>query len=233
MTRWLAVLFLVAPAVGHAQNWPSFRGPNASGVALGHPTATTWDAAKPAGILWKAPIDGLAVSSPIVWGDTVFVTTAVSSDPNAVFRHGLYGDVEPSGDVTKHSWRVIALDKRTGKVKWERVAHEGIPKTKRHPKSSQASCTPVTDGKVVIAYFASEGLYAYDMAGKPLWKTDLGKIDAGWFFDPDYEWGASSSPVIYKARSSSAHTTRRRGRSCGASGPTPRSPRPRRSSPTA
>jgi outer membrane protein assembly factor BamB len=100
--------------------------------------------------------------------------------------------------VTKHSWRVLALDKRTGKVKWDRVAHEGIPKTKRHPKSSQASCTPVTDGKVLIAYFGSEGLYAYDLAGKQLWKQDLGRIDAGWFFDPDYEWGAASSPVIYK-----------------------------------
>ncbi len=198
MTRWLPVLALAFPAAAHAQDWPSFRGPNASGVALGKPTATTWDATKASGILWKTEIPGLAVSSPIVWGDTVFVTTAVSSDPSAVFRHGLYGDVEPSADVTKHSWRLLAIDKRTGKLKWDRVAHEGVPKTKRHPKSSQASCTPVTDGKVVIAYFASEGLYAYDLEGKLLWKQDLGRIDAGWFFDPDYEWGAASSPVVYK-----------------------------------
>ena len=198
MTRELLLLALLAPIAAHAQDWPSFRGPNASGVALGRPTPTTWDATKPSGVLWKTEIPGLAVSSPIVWGDTVFVTTAVSSDPSAVFRHGLYGDVEPSADVTKHTWRVLAIDKRTGKIKWDRVAHEGIPKTKRHPKSSQASCTPVTDGKVVIAYFASEGLHAYDLAGKLLWKQDLGRIDAGWFFDPDYEWGAASSPVIYK-----------------------------------
>jgi len=192
----LAILLLALPA--GAQDWPSFRGPGASGVAQGHATATTWDATKPSGILWKTPIPGIAVSSPIVWGDTVFVTTAVSSDPAAVFRHGFYGDVEPSNDVTKHSWRVLALDKRSGRVQWERVAHEGVPKTKRHPKSSQASCTPATDGKVVIAYFGSEGLYAYDLKGKPLWKQDLGRIDAGWFYDPDYEWGAASSPVIYK-----------------------------------
>jgi outer membrane protein assembly factor BamB len=198
VTRWLAVATLLVPVAAHAQNWPSFRGPNASGVALGRPTATTWDATKASGVLWKTEIPGLAVSSPIVWGETVFVTTAVSSDANAVFRHGLYGDVEPSADVTKHSWRVLAIDKQSGKVKWDQVAHEGIPKTKRHPKSSQASCTPVTDGKVLIAYFASEGLYAYDFAGKLLWKQDLGRIDAGWFFDPDYEWGAASSPVIYK-----------------------------------
>ncbi|MET0556079.1 MAG: PQQ-binding-like beta-propeller repeat protein [Vicinamibacteria bacterium] len=190
-------LVLVASAA-QAQNWPSFRGPNASGVAAGHATATAWDATKGTGVLWKTPVPGIAVSSPIVWGDTVFVTTAVSSDPKAVFRHGLYGDVEPSKDVTRHSWRLLAIDKKTGKVRWDRVAHEGIPKTKRHTKSSQASCTPVTDGKVVIAWFGSEGLYAYDLAGKLLWKQDLGRVDAGWFFDPDYEWGAASSPVIYK-----------------------------------
>ena len=196
MRRWVVALLLAAPGAAPAQDWPSFRGPNAYGVALGKPTATTWDATKASGVLWKAEVPGLAVSSPIVWGDTVFVTTAVSSDASAVFRHGLYGDVEPSADVTRHSWRVLAIDKRTGKVKWDRVAHEGVPKTKRHPKSSQASCTPVTDGKVVVAYFGSEGLYAYDLAGQQLWKQDLGRIDAGWFFDPDYEWGAASSPVI-------------------------------------
>ena len=122
-----------------AQNWPSFRGPNASGVADGEPTPVKWNAATGENILWKTPIAGLAVSSPIVWGDRVFVSTAVSSDPTAGIRTGLYGDVEPANDVSKHSWRLLALDKNTGKVLWDRVAHEGMPKTKRHPKSSQAS----------------------------------------------------------------------------------------------
>jgi outer membrane protein assembly factor BamB len=194
----LTLALVLLSSAAHAQNWPSFRGPNASGVAHGHATATTWDATKGTGVLWKTELPGLAVSSPIVWGDSVFVTTAVSSDPNAVFRHGLYGDVEPSKDVSPHSWRLLAIDKRTGKVRWERVAHEGVPKTKRHPKSSQASCTPATNGKVVVAWFGSEGLYAYDLAGKLLWQQDLGRVDAGWFFDPDYEWGAASSPVIYR-----------------------------------
>jgi outer membrane protein assembly factor BamB len=193
----IAVLALLALPVG-AQDWPQFRGPDASGVADGKPLPVSWDAAQGKGILWKTKIPGLALSSPIVWGDSVFVTTAVSSDPNAKFRHGLYGDVEPSTDVSRHTWRVMALDKKTGKVKWDRVAHEGIPKTKRHPKSSQATCTPATDGKVLVAWFASEGLYAYDLDGKLLWKRDLGPVTAGWFFDPDYEWGAASSPVIYK-----------------------------------
>lgn len=134
----------------------------------------------------------------MIWGDRVYVTTAVSSDAKAVFRHGLYGDVDPSPDVSKHSWRIYCLDKRTGKIIWEKVAHEGVPKTKRHPKSSQASSTPATDGKHVVAFFGSEGLYTYDADGKLLWKQDLGSLNAGWFYDPDYEWGIGSSPIIYK-----------------------------------
>jgi outer membrane protein assembly factor BamB len=180
-----------------AQNWPSFRGTQASGVAEGAATPVSWNATTGQNVVWKAPVAGLAVSSPIVWGDTVFVSTAVSSDPNATFRHGLYGDVEPSKDVSKHTWRLVALDKRTGKVLWDRVAHEGIPQTKRHPKSSQASPTPVTDGRHVVVSFGSEGLYAYDMKGQPLWTQNLGVLNAGWFYDPDYEWGVASSPIIW------------------------------------
>ena len=91
-----------------------------------------------------------------------------------------------------------ARQAQTGKVLWDRVAHEGMPKTKRHPKSSQASATPVTDGTHVIVSFGSEGLYAYDVNGKLLWKQDLGVLNAGWFYDPDYEWGVGSSPIIWK-----------------------------------
>jgi hypothetical protein len=193
------LLLAAAPAApGAGSHWPQFRGPRASGVADGKTLLTSWDATRGTGVLWRAPIAGLALSSPIVWGDTVFVTTAVSSDPAATFRHGLYGDVEPSNDVTKHQWRVIALDRRTGKVKWDQLAHEGVPRTKRHPKSSQATCTPATNGQVVIAHFGSEGLFAYGLNGTLLWKQDLGKVDAGWFYDPDYEWGAGSSPVFYQ-----------------------------------
>ncbi|HXI41345.1 MAG TPA: PQQ-binding-like beta-propeller repeat protein, partial [Bryobacteraceae bacterium] len=90
------------------------------------------------------------------------------------------------------------LDKRTGKIIWEKIAHERVPRTKRHPKSSQASSTPATDGKHIVAFFGSEGLYTYDADGKLLWKQDLGNLNAGWFYDPDYEWGIGSSPIIYK-----------------------------------
>ena len=133
-----------------------------------------------------------------MWGDRVFVSTAVSTDSEQRLRTGLYGDVEPVADASKHTWHLIAIDKKTGAVLWDRVAHEGIPKTKRHPKSSQASATPVTNGRQVVVSFGSEGLYAYDFDGTLLWKKDLGVLNAGWFFDPDYEWGIGSSPVIYK-----------------------------------
>jgi outer membrane protein assembly factor BamB len=199
MRRVFPILLWVAACASlSAQNWPSFRGPAASGVAEGSPTPVTWNVATGQNVLWKTPIAGLAVSSPIVWGDRVFVSTAVSSDPAAGIKTGLYGDVQPVADASKHSWRLIALDRRNGKVLWDRVATEGTPKTKRHPKSSQASATPVTDGQRVIVSFGSEGLYAYDLDGKLLWKRDLGVLNAGWFYDPDYEWGLGSSPIIWK-----------------------------------
>jgi outer membrane protein assembly factor BamB len=157
-----------------------------------------WDATKNTNVVWKTEIPGLSVSSPVVWGDRVFVTTAISTDAKQSLRTGLFGDTDPVIDNSTHQWKVLALDKKTGKVLWEQTAHQGTPKTKRHPKSSQASPTPATNGKVVVAYFGSEGLFAYSPDGKLLWKKDVGLQNAGWFFDPDSEWGAASSPVIHK-----------------------------------
>jgi outer membrane protein assembly factor BamB len=192
------VLLLLSAGAAVAGEWPQFRGPSASGIGDGTKPPVRWDATKNANILWKTEIPGLAVSSPVVWGERVFVTTAISSDPKQKFRVGLFGDTDPVNDSSTHQWKTLALDKKTGKILWEQTAHQGVPRTKRHPKSSQASPTPATDGKVVVAYFGSEGLYAYSMDGKLLWKKDLGLQNAGWFFDPDSEWGAASSPVIHK-----------------------------------
>jgi outer membrane protein assembly factor BamB len=135
-----------------------------------------------------------------VWGDRVYVTSAVSSTGQAEFRAGLYGDVTPVDAEPAQQWKIYALERQSGKVLWERTAHEGLPRTKRHPKSSHANSTPATDGKHVVALFGSEGLYAYDVDGKLLWKRDLGLLDAGFFFDPDDQWGFGSSPVLYKDR---------------------------------
>jgi outer membrane protein assembly factor BamB len=193
-----AIGSLVFAASLSAQHWPAFRGANAAGVADGKPTAVKWNVSSGENVAWKTPVAGVAVSSPIVWGDRVFVSTAVGSDPSQSIRTGLYGDVEPVADSSKHIWRLIAIDKKSGTVLWDKVAYQGLPKTKRHPKSSQASATPVTNGRHVIASFGSQGLYAYDFDGKLLWQKDLGTLNAGWFFDPDYEWGIGSSPIIYR-----------------------------------
>ncbi len=193
----LACLLLIATTAA-AQNWPQFRGPLATGVVEGHPAATSWDAEKAVNTVWKTPIPGLAHSSPVVWGNKVFITTAVTSGAKDETRYGLYGDVAPVKDDPKHTWKVYALDKRTGKILWERVAYEGLPKVKRHPKSTHADSTPVTNGKYVVSLFGSHGLYAYDLNGKLMWKQDLGVLDAGWFYDPDYQWEYGSSPIIFR-----------------------------------
>ncbi|MDQ3803716.1 MAG: PQQ-binding-like beta-propeller repeat protein [Acidobacteriota bacterium] len=198
LTLSLACLCLVSVSSPLAQNWPSFRGPGATGVAEGRGAPVKWDAAKAENVRWKTPIPGLGHSSPVVWGNKVFVTTAVSSAAKDETRYGLYGDVAPVKDDPKHTWKIYALDKQTGKVLWERVAYEGMPKVKRHPKSTHSDATPATDGRVVVALFGSHGLYAYNTSGKLLWKQDLGVLDAGWFYDPDYQWEHGSSPIIYK-----------------------------------
>src|SRR5262249_24891901 len=127
-------------------------------------------------------------------------TTAVSGDPKAEYRPGNYGDVDSVNDRTEHAWLVLCLDKWTGKLLWERTACKGVPKVKRHLKGSQANPTPATDGTHVVALFGSEGMYCYDAGGNLLWKSDLGVLSSGWFYDKDYEWGFGSSPVLYRGK---------------------------------
>ena len=192
----LALVGCLATAAG-AQNWTQFRGPRASGVAEDRGLPTAWDAAKSTNVVWKTPIPGLAHSSPIVWGDRIFVTTAVSSDPNATFAAKDRG-IDLARDDVKHAWRIYCLDKKTGKVIWDRTAHEGVPRAKRHIKASQANSTPATDGRYVVAVMGSEGLFAYDLNGNLVWKQDLGLLNPGLADDPTSEWGHASSPIIYK-----------------------------------
>jgi outer membrane protein assembly factor BamB len=198
MKNLAASLSLIFSALAAAQNWPSFRGPNATGIADGQDPPAAWDATKSVNVRWKTAIPGLGHSSPVVWGDRVFVTTAISSDPKSEFTPGAAEQFEPAKDVSPHTWRVYCLDKRTGKILWERTAHQGVPKSKRHPTSSQANSTPATDGQRLAVFFGSEGLFAYDYNGKLLWKQDVGIINPGFHLDPDFEWGAGSSPILYK-----------------------------------
>ncbi len=186
-------------AVAAPRNWPSFRGPDASGLADGQNPPTTWDAEQGINVRWKTPIPGLGHSCPIVWGDRVFLTTAVSGDAKPVVKTGNYGDVTSVNDATPHTWKVYCLDKHSGKVLWERTMLEGVvPKFKRHLKGSQANCTPATDGRRLVINLGSEGLYCYDLDGKQLWKRDLGVLDTSFIVFPEYEWGFGSSPILHE-----------------------------------
>jgi outer membrane protein assembly factor BamB len=189
-------LTLLGAGEADAQNWPSFRGPHASGVADGQNLPGEWNAETGLNVKWQTAVPGLAHSSPVVSEDRLFVTTAVSSAGDFGFKAGLYGAGTASGDRSPHQWKVYALDKKTGEIEWQRVAYEGIPKEKRHIKGTYANATPATDGAHVVAFFGSQGLYAYDFDGHLLWKKDLGHLDVGAYDAPTYEWGPASSPII-------------------------------------
>ena len=180
-----------------AGSWPSFRGADAAGIAEHQLIPDRWDVKTGDNLRWRTPIPGLAHSSPIIWGDRIFVTTAISSLPNATFRPGLYGDGDASDDRSRHRWMLYAIDKRTGQIVWERVAAEGEPLNKRHIKSTYASATPATDGRTVVAWFGSQGIHAYDVNGTFRWKVDLGRLNMGAYDIPSYEWGPASSPIIW------------------------------------
>ncbi len=205
LTVWLIIIFTGVPlfTFGSGQedvHWPSFRGRQAKGVAEGYATPTEWSVEDGTNIRWKTPIAGLAHSSPSIWGDRLFVTTAVRTEGDPSLRVGLYGDIASVNEDVVQRWRVYGLDKNTGEILWERTAHEGIPKVKRHPKSTHANPTPATDGEHVVAFFGSEGLYCYDMDGELLWKKDLGVLNSGFFQAPQAQWGFASSPIIHDGR---------------------------------
>jgi len=191
----LAVIAAKAPRPG--VDWPQFRGIAATGIAEGFSLPTTWNVADGSNIVWKTPVPGLGLSSPVVWGDDIFISTSISGKTDAGLKVGLYGDIASVQDDTPHEWRVYALDKKTGKIKWQKTTYKGVPKVKRHTKSSHANSTLATDGERVIAFFGSEGLYAYDLQGKLLWQKDLGLLDAGFYMVPDAQWETGSSPVIH------------------------------------
>jgi outer membrane protein assembly factor BamB len=199
----VCVLGLASPVVrgdnaGRAGvDWPQFRGIGATGVSEGRPMPAVWNVAAGTNVLWKTAVPGLGLSSPVVWGDKLCVTSAISGKADAKLRPGLYGDIESVPDDTSHEWHVYCLDKKTGKIAWQQTANTGVPKIKRHMKSTHANSTLATDGQRLVAFFGSEGLYAYDLKGKLLWKKDLGVLDAGFYMVPEAQWETGSSPVIH------------------------------------
>jgi outer membrane protein assembly factor BamB len=159
----------------------------------------TWNVARGENIRFKTKVPGMGNSSPIVFGDRIFVTTAVSGKGDNSIRTGLYGDGDSVDDLSEHTYRLLALDTRTGAIVWDKEVARTRPTVKRHLKSSQSNATPATDGQRVVVLFGTVGvLAAYDFAGKELWRRDVGVLEAN---DPQAgaaQWGHASSPLLYK-----------------------------------
>jgi outer membrane protein assembly factor BamB len=197
----LLLLLTVSLCLGlRAENWPGFRGPGARGVAESTKLPVRWNVATGENIAWKTEIPGLGLSSPVIWNNLIFVTSAVSLNPNMVFEAKLKGERDDRQDREEQEFRVLAIDKRTGKTVWNQLAVKSKPRVLRHPHNSYASPTVVTDGKFVVAFFGSEGLYCYDLKGKLQWKNDLGVLDQGAFDVPDYQWGTAASPALWNGK---------------------------------
>jgi outer membrane protein assembly factor BamB len=191
-----AVIYGSTAATVSDANWPQWRGPESRGVSMEKNLPVEWSSTK--NIKWKTPLAGRGHSSPIVWGNKVFLTTAVEGAvvPGAkAVTHNIEGQIfvhpDSVGANRQHTFKVLCLDKETGKLLWEQTAYEGTPYDDRHRKSSFASSTPATDGRHVYAFFGSEGLYAYDMNGKLAWKASLGKLGT-------IGMGTGTSPVLYE-----------------------------------
>ncbi|MBC8352072.1 MAG: PQQ-binding-like beta-propeller repeat protein [Planctomycetes bacterium] len=196
----VAVLFAyaISTATFGDDNWPQFRGHGGLGIGSGNPP-TKWDIQTEQNVSWKTPIPGLGHSAPIVWGDRVFLTTAVNSDTEkpSVETGWSGGAGESAEDTGDWTWQVVCLQLGTGKILWTKDARVGEPTIKRHLKASHANCTPTTDGELVVAFFGSEGLYCFDIDGQLIWKHDFGKLHSGPYDAPELEWGFASSPIIH------------------------------------
>ena len=179
------------------RQWPAYRGYMSSGVLDNANLPETFDLQRMINIRWKIEIPGLGLSSPVIWDNKLFITTAISESDKAGFKPGIFGDVTPVKDSSVHEWKVYCIDKNTGKTIWERTSCTGVPKMKRHPKSTHANTSVATDGNHVVAFFGSEGLYCYDFTGKLLWQKSFGVLKSVFFIMKNAEWEFASSPIIY------------------------------------
>ncbi len=179
----------------HAEEpaWPQFRGPGARGVAPGDRVPLHWSASE--NVEWKTDLPGRGWSSPIVWGDSVFLTTVINQGVSEEPKKGLYfGGDRPDPPESVHQWIVCCLDLNSGTIRWQKQVHEGRPESSIHLKNSFASETAVTDGTFVYVCFGNLGLYCFDFDGRLIWerpieprKTRLG-------------WGTAASPVLHDGR---------------------------------
>ncbi len=195
--RRTVVLSLIVLSASNlaAENWPQWRGPGGQGISRERRLPPVWTPQQH--ITWKAEVPGRGHSAPVVWNDRVFITTAIEGEPAPGAKAVEHVDsgkpfLHPDsvGADRAHTYKVLAYDGRTGQLLWEQTAWQGVPFDNRHRKSSFASPSVATDGTLVFAYFGSEGVFAYDVNGKPAWQTSIGKVKT-------LGLGAASSPVVH------------------------------------
>ena len=175
---------------GDACHWPQWRGPTGNGVACGAAPPVRWS--EGAGIAWKRELPGRGLSSPVVWGDRIYVTTAVPVGPAVgAERHAAAGAHDNMNAGQRMAFQVIALSTDSGEIVWETTVRTQRPHDSTHTSASWASPSPVTDGERVFASFGSAGLYALDRSGKILWSVDLGDMQIR------HGHGEGSSPVLH------------------------------------
>jgi len=198
-TVLLIAMAMMTPWVSaqHPDRWPRFRGEGAKGLNADQALPVQWDGESMANIAWKIRVPGLGLSSPVVWDGKVFLTSAVSHVEEPFLQVGLFGESPENPEDYEHQYTVYCYDAKTGKTLWEKVAITAVPRQQRHIKASHANCTLAIDGKHVLAFFDSQGMYCFDMDGQLLWKKDMGLLDAGPFDATDLTWGFASSPILY------------------------------------
>ncbi len=187
----LALPLLFAINVFSAQ-WTQFRGPEATGVAADARPPDTWSRSD--NVLWRSALPGVGWSSPVVSGNTIFITAVTRAKDGEAPKPGLYFGGERPAPSDEHRWIVLAVDLTNGSVRWQREVHRGVPQQSRHLKNSYASETPATDGQRVYALFGNIGLFAYTMDGTPVWERRLTPRATR------YGWGTAASPVLHDGR---------------------------------
>jgi outer membrane protein assembly factor BamB len=176
-----------------SDHWPQFRGPNAAGISTNANLPHKWSATE--NVAWKADLPGRSWSSPIVWGERVFLTAVVNSGESEAPKKGLYfGGERPVPSQAEHQWKVLCLDLVTGKRQWEKTVHRGVPRTPIHLKSSYGAETPVTDGERYYALFGGVGVFAFTLDGAEVWSHRLEPRKMR------YGWGTATSPALHGGR---------------------------------
>lgn len=191
-----SIMFGHVNALEYNDNWPTWRGPLFSGEAVKGNPPTAWSETK--NIKWKIPIPGRGLSTPVIWGDQIFLSSAISTDKKAPpevlekSRAGGGGWMQPRLPEHLQQFVVYSIDRNTGKIIWQKAVREEFPHEGTHNDGSWASQSCVTDGKHLIASFGSYGLYCFDLKGTLLWEKDLGDLKIKMSF------GEGSSPALYK-----------------------------------